>query len=284
MIAITGATGHLGQLVIQDLLQRGFNPKDIVAVVRSKSKAQDLSAKGIQVKEADYSSSEALEKAFTGVENVLLISGSEVGQRLPQHTNVVNAAKKANVKLLIYTSILKADESKMALAVEHLATEKVIQSSGVPFVILRNGWYIENYTQQMASFLEQGAVTGAAKEGRVSAATRADYASAAAAALLGKAKINSVYELGGQAFTLPQLAETISQASGKNVQYQDMPASEYEKMLSSVGVPAPMAHVLADSDVGIVRSELFTDRKDLETLIGRPATTLKEAVAAALKH
>lgn len=283
MYAVTGATGQLGQLVIESLIKKHVSPKDIVAVVRNKAKAEGLSSKGVQVREADYTSPEALEKALSGVDKLLLISGSEVGQRLPQHQNVISAAKKSQVKQLFYTSILKADTSKMQLAAEHLATEKVIQASGIPYVILRNGWYIENYTGQLASFLQHGAVAGSAKDGKVSAATRGDYAEAAAAALTSNNKDNVIYELGGKAFTLSELAKAVSEVSGKKVEYHDMPAPEYAKMLAGVGVPEVMAQVLADSDLGIVRGELFTDRQDLANLIGHPTTSLQEAIKVALK-
>ena len=283
MIAVTGSTGHLGQLVISELLQRGANPKDIVALVRDTTKAQNLAAKGIQVRAANYSAPETLEKAFQGVDKVLLISGNEVGQRLPQHTNVVNAAKKAGVKFIAYTSILKADSSKMILVGEHLATEKVIQASGIPYAFLRNSWYIENYTEQFGNVLASGVILGAAQGGKVSAATRSDYAAAAAAVLLGDQHAGKTYELAGSAFTLPELAKLTSEVSGKKIEYKDLPASEYEKTLASFGVPAGFAHVLADSDEGIVRGDLYGETKDLEKLIGRPLTSLQSAVKSAVK-
>jgi NAD(P)H dehydrogenase (quinone) len=283
MIAVTGATGHLGQLVIYELLQRGAQPKDIVALVRDPNKAQNLVSKGVQVRAANYGAPETLEKAFQGVDKVLLISGNEVGQRLPQHTNVVNAAKKVGVKFIAYTSILRADSSKMILAGEHLATEKVIQASGIPYAFLRNSWYIENYTEQFGNVLASGAILGAAKNGKISAATRSDYAAAAAAVLLGDQHAGKVYELAGSAFTLSELAKLTSEVSGKKIEYKDMPAAEYEKTLVSFGVPAGFAHVLADSDEGIVRGDLYGETKDLEKLIGRPLTSLQSAVKLAVK-
>lgn len=282
MIAVTGATGHLGQLVVSELIKKGTAPENIIAVVRDEAKAADLKAKGVQVRVANYSKPETLEKVFQGVEKVLLISGNEVGQRLPQHTNVVQAAKKANVKLIAYTSILKADSSKMILAQEHLATENVIRESGLKYAILRNGWYIENYTEQFANVLASGVILGAAKEGKVSAATRADYAAAAAAVLVAPIKDSAVYELAGHGFTLKELAAVTAKASGKAIEYKDLPANEYEKTLASFGVPAGFAHVLADSDEGAERGDLYSDRKDLEQLIGRPATRLEDAVKAAV--
>lgn len=282
MIAITGATGHLGQLVIDDLIRHQVNPQEIIAIVRNKTKAAGLQGKGVQIREADYDQPETLNKAFEGVNKLLLISGNEVGKRTPQHNNVIHAALKNKVKLLAYTSILKADTSKMQLAIEHLATEKAIRTSGLPFVFLRNGWYIENYLGNMGSTLEHG-IAGSAKQGRVSAAARADYASAAAAVLTHTPKTNSIFELGGKAFTLTELAQEISAVSGKKIIYHDMPMKDYEKLLVQVGLPAGFAHVLADSDVGIERGDLYTDSQDLATLIERPLTPLKQVIQKALK-
>jgi len=282
MIAITGATGKLGQLVIEDLLKRQVSPTDIVAVARNREKAAALVARGVTVREANYQAPETLEKAFEGVDQVLLISGSEVGQRIQQHQNVITAAKTAQVKRIVYTSILNADTSKMKLAVEHVATESAIQASGIPFVFLRNGWYLENYTDQIPAYLQHG-VAGSAKDGKLSAAARADFAAAAAAVLVTPDLQKSVYELGGHAFTLNELAIALSKASGKSVAYHDLPVEDYEKVLVSVGLPGPLAHVLAESDLGILRGDLFTESADLTQLIGRPVLTLDEAIQASLK-
>ncbi|QDK39334.1 SDR family oxidoreductase [Bdellovibrio sp. NC01] len=282
MIAVTGATGHLGKLVINDLLERGTNPKTIVALVRDKNKAQDLAAKGIELRVGNYESVESLEKAFAGVDKLLLISGSEVGKRIEQHANAVAAAKKAGVKLIAYTSITKADTSKMMLATEHLATEKAIQASGIPFVILRNDWYLENYTGNLQATIAHGVVAGATKGATFNPASRADYAAAAASVLLGEGKTNTIYELSGKGFSMPQFAEELSKVSGKKVEYKDMPAADYEKLLASFGLPAPVAHMLADSDEGISRGELAMEKNDLENLIHRPLTSLQAVLKNAL--
>ncbi|MFM6929009.1 MAG: SDR family oxidoreductase [Bdellovibrio sp.] len=281
MIAVTGATGHLGQLVIAELIAKGTNPKEIIAIIRNRAKAQNLISKGIEIREADYKSEEALEKALTGVNQLVMISGSEVGQRVQQHTNIVNAAKKAHVKYIAYTSILKADTSKMLLAKEHLATEQLIQATGIPYSFLRNGWYIENYTEQLKGALEHGAIAGSAKNGKISAATRADYAAAAVAAVK-KAAPHAIYELGGEAFTMSELAAVVSRVSGKKVEYKDLPSSEYAQMLMGFGVPQGFAEVLADSDIGITRGDLYTESTDLRNLIGRAPASLESAVQAAV--
>jgi NAD(P)H dehydrogenase (quinone) len=284
MIAVTGATGHLGRLVIENLLDRGVAPREIVAIARNPEKAQDLAGRGVQLRQADYTRPETLVPALQGVEKLLLVSGSELGQRLAQHTNVVRAAREAGVRLLAYTSILNADRSRMQLAAEHLASEELIRASGIPFVLLRNSWYLENYTENLGSALEHGALLGSAEDGRVSAATRADYAAAAAAVVTGESHENRVYELGGdEAFTLSGLAEIISRESGRPVAYRDLPEEEYAQALMSFGLPEPVARMLADSDRGIARGELFTDSGDLRRLIGRPTASPREAVAAALR-
>lgn len=282
MIAVTGATGHLGKLVIEDLIQRGTNPKTIAALVRDQNKAQDLVSKGVNVRLGNYNSEGSMLDALSGIDQLLLVSASEVGQRVQQHTNVVNAAKKAGVRQIAYTSILKADSSKMKLAAEHFATEKIIQDSGLPYIFLRNSWYFENYTQQLKNILASGVIAGSAKDGKVSAAARADYASAAVAVLLGKGTGKTVYELGGPGFTLSELAQTISKVSGKKVEYQDMPEPEYAKLLVSFGLPEVYAQMLADSDVGIQRGELYTESKDLEMLLGRKPISVEKAVETAL--
>lgn len=285
MIAVTGASGHLGRLVIENLLDRGVEPGRLVAIARSAEKARDLAARGVEVRQADYERPETLGPALAGVEKLVLVSGSEVGRRLPQHRNLVEAAKAAGVRLLAYTSILNADTSRMQLAGEHLATEELIRASGIPFVFLRNSWYLENYTGTLGSTVEHGVLLGSADGGRVSAATRADYAAAAGEAVAGSGHENRVYELGGdEAFTLAELAEIISGESGRPVAYRDLPEEEYAQALVGFGLPEPYARVLADSDRGIARGELFTASGDLWRLIGREPITPREAVAAALRR
>lgn len=285
LIAVTGASGNLGRLVIEALLGQNQPPSRIVALVREAGDAADLTERGVQVRRAEYNQPETLEAAFAGVERLVFISSSEVGQRVPQHRNVVNAARKSGVVFLAYTSIAKADTSKMQLAAEHQATEQMIRESGIGFVILRNSWYIENYTEQLASILQHGAVFGSAGQGRLSAATRADYAAAAVAAVLtGDGGENKVYELGGDTwFTLSELAAEISKQAGKEIVYRDLPVEQYAQALVGVGLPEPLAHVLADADLGTKRGDLLVQSGDLSRLIGRPTTALAEAVAVALK-
>jgi NAD(P)H dehydrogenase (quinone) len=281
MIAITGATGHLGQLVINTMLDKGTAPNEIVAIVRNPEKAAALAARGVQVRQADYTQPENLKAALEGVTKLLLISSSDFADRVGQHRNVIEAAQHAKVELLAYTSLLRADTSKLSLASDHKATEELIRASGLPFVFLRNSWYFENYNPTQA--LEHGAVAGSAGGGRISAASRADYAAAAAVVLTQAGHQNAIYELGGdQAFTLTELAAEIQAQTGRPVIYQNLPVEAYAGMLKSVGVPDVVAEMLADSDVQIERGELYTDRHDLSQLIGRSTTPLSEAVKVAL--
>lgn len=283
MIAITGATGNLGRLVVDELLDGDVEPSEIVAAVRTPEKAADLAARGVTVREADYTKPDTLLAAFEDVRRLLLISSSEVGQRVTHHRNVIDAAKKAGVDFLAYTSILHAGTTPMQLAAEHKTTEKMIRKSGIPYAFLRNGWYIENYTEQLGQALEQGTLLGSAGEGRVSAATRADFAAAAAVVLTGEGHEGAIYELGGdEAFTMEDLADEISRQSGTEVVYRDLPEEEYAQALVGAGLPEPYAEVLADSDQGIAEGHLYVEDSDLHRLIGRATTSMPEAVAHAL--
>ncbi|MEX1166349.1 MAG: SDR family oxidoreductase [Hydrogenophaga sp.] len=282
MIAITGATGQLGRLVIQQLL-KSVPAAQIVACVRSLDKAADLAELGVHVRCADYAQPATLEAAFQGVSKLLLISSSEVGQRAPQHAAVIAAAQKAGVTLLAYTSLLRADSSPLGLAAEHVVTEAMLRASGLPHVLLRNGWYTENYTASVPAALQYGAVLGSAKEGRIASATRADYAAAAATVLTQEGQVGKVYELAGDtAYTLSDLAAEIAKQSGKPVVYSDMPQSAYAAALVQVGLPEGFAALLADSDVGASQGALFDDGNQLSQLIGRPTAPLADAVKAAL--
>jgi NAD(P)H dehydrogenase (quinone) len=281
-IVITGATGHLGRLVVEQLLQR-VSPRELAVAVRNVEKAADFRERGIDVRHADYEQPETLRTAFQGATKVLLISANEVGKRVEQHRNVIDAVKASGASLLVYTSILNADRSGIGLAKEHLASEELIRASGVPFVILRNGWYLENYTENLAPALQYGAIAGSAGTGRVAAAARADFAAAAVTVLTGEGHEGKVYELAGDArFTMADLAAEVSRQSGKQVVYNDMPAEQYRDLLAGAGLPVPVAEMLADADLGLSRGELDRENGDLARLIGRPSTPLSDAVRAAV--
>lgn len=282
MITITGANGQLGRLVIHHLLQQ-LPARDIVAAVRRLDQARDLEALGVQLRQADYDRPETLAAAFAGTEKLLLISSSEVGLRLPQHEAVIDAARQAGVALLAYTSLLHADSSPLPLAAEHKATEARLQASGLPHVILRNGWYTENYLASLPVALEHGVLLGCAGQGRIASAARADYAAAAAAVLTRPDQAGRIYELAGDsAYTLAELAAEISRQAGKPVRYQDLPEADYRAALLGAGLPEGLAVLLAESDSGAARGGLYDDSHQLSQLIGRPSTPLAAQVAQAL--
>lgn len=282
MIAITGATGQLGQRVIENLLKT-VPARQIVAIVRNPAKADALSKQGITVRQADYTDQTAFTAALNGVEKLLLISSSEVGQREPQHKNVINAAKAAGVKFIAYTSLLHADKSPLGLADEHVATEKALADSGIPFALLRNGWYTENYLASAPPAIEHGVFIGTAGDGKIAAATRADYAAAAAKVISEDGHAGKVYELAGDsAWTLSELAAELSKQSGKPVVYQNLSEADFAAALKSVGLPAGLADMLADSDTGASKGGLFDDSHTLSKLIGRATTPLAESVKSIL--
>ncbi len=282
MIAITGATGQLGALAVEELLKT-VKANEIVAIVRNPLKADALTHKGVDVRQADYGDQAALTAALSGVEKLLLISSSEVGQRAVQHRNVINAAKAAGVKFIAYTSLLHADKSPLGLHVEHVETEKMLADSGIPYALLRNGWYTENYLASAPAALAHGVFIGAAGEGKIASATRADYAAAAARVISTDGHAGKVYELAGDsAWTLSELAAELSKQSGKPVVYQNLSETDFASALKGVGLPDVFANLLADSDIGASKGGLFDDSHTLSKLIGRPTTPLAESVKGIL--
>lgn len=283
MIAITGASGQLGRLVVEALLET-VPAAQIVAAVRDPAKVADLAARGVQVRLADYGRPDTLVPAFQGIDKLLLISSSEVGQRVEQHRHVIDAARQAGVGLVAYTSLLHADRSPLGLAAEHVATEALLKASGLPHVLLRHGWYTENYLASIAPALQHGAYLGSAGAGRIASATRADYAAADVAVLLRDDQAGRVHELAGdQAYTLAELASEISRQSGRSVVYQDLPQADFQAALLGAGLPEPLAALLADSDAGAAQGALFDDSHQLSALIGRPTTPLAGLVRAAVQ-
>lgn len=282
MIIVTGATGQLGRLVIERLL-RQVPAETIVAAVRNIDKAADLAARGVVVRKADYDEPATLVSAFDGGDKLLLISANEIGKRTRQHQAVIDAAKAVGIRRIVYTSLLHADESPLGLAVEHAQTEEALRRSGVPHVILRNGWYTENYTASIPVALEHGAFFGSAGDGRISSASRADFAAAAATVLVEDSYVNRVYELAGDhSYTLSELAAEVSRQSGKTISYRNLVPAAYKAALIEAGLPASIADMLADSDVGAARNALFDDGRELSRLIGQPTTPLREEVARTL--
>ncbi len=282
-IAVTGATGRLGRHAVETLLRRGVPASKIIATGRDTEKIKDLADRGVSVRRADFADTESLAAAFDGAEKLLLVSTTTPSERIGNHRRAIDAAKAAGVSHLVYTSTANAESARMLLAEAHRETERYLRAATIPFTILRNGWYLENYTSQLPLYQQHGSIAGAAGEGRVNAATIADYAEAAATVLTTDGHLGAVYELGGdEAFTLTELAAHVSAATGQNIVYTDLPTDEFIALLVGVGVPEGLAHVLADSDLGLGRGELLADTGDLRGLLGRRTTTPAEAIAAAL--
>ncbi|MFC9386204.1 SDR family oxidoreductase [Streptomyces venezuelae] len=283
-LVVTGATGQLGRLVIDALLAT-VPAASVAAVVRDKEKAADLAERGVELRIADYDHPETLAGAFEAGDRVLLVSGSEVGRRVPQHTAVIDAAKAAGVAQLAYTGVLGGDEADFDLAAEHKVTERLILDSGLPYTFLRNGWYTENYTANLAPVLAHGAVVANAGEGRIASASRADYAAAAAAVLTGPAEehLNKTYELSGDtAWSLAEYAAEVAAQTGREITYSNVPAEAHLAILTGAGVPAPFAEILVDVDRAVERGALARRTGDLARLIGRPTTPLAVTVKEAL--
>ncbi|MYW17635.1 NmrA family NAD(P)-binding protein [Streptomyces sp. SID2955] len=281
-IVVTGATGHLGRHVVEQLLEK-VPAEQITAVVRDEAKAAGFAARGVRVAVADYNTPESFDNLFTSGDKVLLISGNEFDKgRVRQHTVVIDAAKAAGVALLAYTSAPGALTA--ALADDHRATEEVLLASGLPYSLLRNGWYHENYTENLAPVLEHDAVVQAAGDGRISSASRADYAAAAVAVLTGEGHENTTYELGGdEAWSFAEYAAELSRRTGREIAYRPVTTEALTGILAGAGLPAPLAAILAGVDASIEKGELVVSSGDLSRLTGRPTTPLAEAVAAALE-
>lgn len=283
MIAITGASGQFGRLAIVALL-RTVPAQDIVALVRTPAKVQDLAARGVAVRQADYADPAGWDAALQGVRRLLLVSSSEVGQRVAQHRTVIDAARRAGVELLAYTSVLRADTSPLELAREHRDTEALLRASGVPHVLLRNGWYTENYLAGVGAALRHGVLAGSAGGGRIASAARADYAEAAAVVLQAPDQAGTVHELSGDsAYTLAELAAEISRVAGRTVPYRDLPEADYASMLEGAGLPPAFAAILAQSDAAAAQGALFDGGGQLSRLIGRPTTPWQAQAADAVR-
>ncbi|MGP6170034.1 SDR family oxidoreductase [Microbacterium sp. A196] len=277
-IAVTGASGQLGALIIESLLERGVAAADIVAIART---PQKVAAEGVAIRQADYDDPSSLDTALDGVERLLLVSGSEIGQRFAQHSNVIDAAKRAGVSFIGYTSLINADSSTLILADEHRATEAALAGSGLPYTVLRNGWYTENYTAGAAGTVAQGMLLGGAGGARIAAATRKDYADAAAVVLL-EPKPGETFELGGEGVTLQEFASALAEVSGKPVEYRDHDGDELIAAIVATGAPEGFAQWTASADAEIAKGVLDTDSTALEQLIGRRPTSLVQAARTAL--
>ena len=277
-IAITGATGQLGHYVIQALLTK-TDAQNIVALVRDLNKAQHLKAQGVELRHFDYDQTETLAPALEGIDKLLLISANEIGRRTPQHQVVIQAAQQSKVPYIAYTSLLNADTSALGLSQEHRETEALIKESGLAYTFLRNNWYTENYLAGLSHAIESGTLYGAANDGKISSASRIDYAEAAATVLISDAHENKIYELAGStAFTLQDFANTISEVSGQAVQYKNLTSEQYHQALVQAGLPTGLVDVIVDADVKTQTGAMFSDSKDLEKLIRRKTTSIQEEI------
>src|SRR4051794_10145248 len=283
MITVTGASGHLGRLVVTGLLDAGVPAAEVVAVVRDPDKVADLAGRGVQVRQADYADPDAVDVALQGTDRLLLVSGSEVGQRVAQHGNVLQAARSNGVGLVVYTSAPKADDTPLPLAPEHIATERLIGESGIPAVVLRNNWYRENYDEQIARAAATGEVVGSSGGGRIAAAARADFAAAAVAVLTAERPEPGIVELGGdEPFTLADLAAAVAAETGRDVVYRDLSPAEHEAALVAAGVPEGAAGFVVALDQAIAQGALDTGSTALSELTGRPTTPLADHVRTVL--
>jgi NAD(P)H dehydrogenase (quinone) len=280
--AVTGASGQLGRKVVDELLDRGVPPFEIVAIVRRAQSVRDFANRGVQVREADYGEPDTLVRALIGIRRLLLISGNTAGQRTLHHANAINAARVGGVTRIVYTSMLNLEESSNPLIGEHRETERALQESGIQHVVLRNGWYTENYTNQISQYILTGQIVAAAGDGRISAATRADFAAAAAVALLDNHHENKIYELGGDAFDLYELANLVTDAANKPVTYAALSSAEYIQQLQANGLDEPTARFIAELDASVARGELETTSEDLAGLLGRRPTGLAQLVPEAV--
>jgi NAD(P)H dehydrogenase (quinone) len=278
MILVTGTTGKYGRLVVDQLVAAG-DPGSVIAAARRPDALADLAAAGVAVRHLDYNDPATLATALDGVSQVLLVSSSEIGARIPQHAAVIDAAVAAGVEHLAYTSLLRADTSTILAAIDHRATEELLADAPITTTRLRNGWYIENYTEQLGPALANGAFVGSAGGGRVAAATRADYAAAGAAVLLDRSHWGNTYELAGEGFTMSELAAAVSAHAGRDLPYVDLPPADLAGILAGAGLPAPLVEFLVSADLGIASGELDAPSDVLSALIGRAPTTLDDVLA-----
>ncbi|MBC3760464.1 SDR family oxidoreductase [Quadrisphaera oryzae] len=279
--AVTGATGPFGRHAVEELLRRGTAPTDVVALVRDTAKAADLASRGVVVRPFDYDRPETLAPALAGVDALLFVSGSAVGQRERQHGAVVEAARAAGVGRIAYTSVLRADTTDLPVAPEHVATERLLAASGIPTTLLRNGWYTENYLGLLGQAEATGSISSATRGAAVSPATRADLAAAAVSALLDERTAGRTVELGGPSFTMDELAAAFSRALGREVAHREVSPEELATGLRAAGLDEGTAGFLVAVDVATAGGALEVGTADLEELLGRPATSLDDALRAA---
>jgi NAD(P)H dehydrogenase (quinone) len=282
-VVVTGATGHLGRLVVQHLLAQGVPADQITATGRRTERLADLAEQGVRTAVADFARPETLTAAFAGADAVLLVSGSEVGQRVDQHRAAIEAAVAAGVGRLVYTSAPHADTTALVLAPEHKATEEILRASGLTFTILRNGWYTENYVGDVQQARESGQIVAAVGEGRVASASRTDFAEAAAVVLRTEGHENAVYELTGDvAWAFTDLAAAASEVLGRPVEYVAVSSADRTAGLLAAGLDEGTAGFVVALDENTRDGLLGEVNGVLSGLIGHPTTPLVDGLRAAL--
>jgi len=282
-IVVTGATGHLGRLIVEALLRDGTPASEIVAAGRSIDKLDGLAAKGVRVARIDYTDAASLAAAFAGADQLMLVSGSEVGQRFAQHSAAIDAAKAAAVRRVVYTSAPAATTSALILAPEHKATEEYLAASGLDYTILRNGWYTENYVQAAEQGAATGVIAASVGDGKVASASRKDFADAAAAVLMGTGHDGKTYELSGDtAWDFSELAATVAAIAGRDVTYAALFPEEHAETLAGFGLDEATVGFVVALDGNIRDGLLEATSGELSALIGRPTTPLRDGLATAL--
>ncbi|MEH7097729.1 SDR family oxidoreductase [Neobacillus vireti] len=277
-LLVTGATGKLGTKVVDTLL-KAIPASELAVSVRNPEKAEGLRNRGVEVRQGDFDQPETLDQAFTGIDRLLIISADGDNEtRIRQHTDAVQAAERAGVKFIAYTSLANATESKNLMAPPHVATEAAIIKTGIPYSFLRNNWYLEN---EMGSI--QGALAGApwvtsAGEGKVGWALQQDYADAAAAVLLGNGHENSVYELSGPLLTQAELASELGAVLGKEIPVQQVSDEKYAEIMKGLGLPDFVIPIVVGIQESIRNGSLDVESNDFEKVLGRPVTPIKEAL------
>ncbi len=283
-IVVTGATGHLGRLIVEALLRDGTPASDVVAAGRNVEKLDDLAAQGVRVARIDYTDAASLAAAFEGADTLMLVSGSEVGQRFAQHSAAIDAAKAAGISRIVYTSAPAATTSALVLAPEHKATEEYLAASGIPFTIVRNGWYTENYFQAAQQGAATGVIAASVGAGTVASAARKDYADAAAAVLVGEGHEGKTYELSGDtAWDFEELAATVAELADTPVVYNSLTPEQHAELLASFGLDEGTVGFVVALDGNIRDGLLGHTPGDLSKLTGRPTTPLRETLATALE-
>ncbi|WP_139488824.1 SDR family oxidoreductase [Brevibacillus dissolubilis] len=283
-LLVTGATGKLGSKVVEALLKT-VPTSQLAVSVRNPEKAEHLRAQGVEVRHGDFDHPETLDAAFAGIDRLLIISADGDNEtRIRQHTHAVEAAARAKVGFIAYTSLGNATESQLFLAATHQATEAAILKTGIPYSFLRNNWYLENETASIQAVMAGAPWLTSAGSGKVGWAPRQDYAEAAAAVLAGDGHENTTYELSGPLLTQEELASALGTVLGKEVSVQQVDDATYADVMKGAGVPDFVIPILVAIQQGIREGSLEIESNDFEKLLGRPVTPINEALGQLVRE